>query len=415
MNPSYAPAENEPQTHNGTAMPPLPRGSYANNLYPSYEMLIPQGATSSLVGPLGVHDLHGMGGGGEASLANAAATMRMYQQHLLNQQSLFSNHSNSFFGAFPPNFDVGGADGNNCDYINSSRSIMTNDMMMPLAQAGRNHVAMLPGQGQQPGQEMMMNLTGVKHKRVESNAVTTHPYYNILLNRSGSSLFSEDSAERAGIGLSSGPQSPLNRSLPSSSSTAASEFSALVNGSGSNGTMDSFAPPPAKKVKNYDEGEKPRRPLTAYNFFFSEERERILALLPEPICSKQEIVAKSDPSDPPKKKDLDQEHQKLKDIIGNAQPLTGEEQDALDVKIEASTKRILDIYREGDRIKKTHRKVHGKVAFQPLARMIGERWRGLAAEKKERYVAFAKKDAERYNDGMKRFSFLVNQREKYYF
>ena len=52
---------------------------------------------------------------------------------------------------------------------------------------------------------------------------------------------------------------------------------------------------------------------------------------------------------------------------------------------------------EGDKVKKSHKKSHGKVTFQVLSRLIGQRWRDLHdGDEKSYYFDLAKKDMERY-------------------
>jgi len=88
----------------------------------------------------------------------------------------------------------------------------------------------------------------------------------------------------------------------------------------------------------------PRRPLSAYNIFFKEERIRILASLP-----KQDASAK-----------------------------------------------------KGARVRK-NRNPHHKISFATLGKTIGSRWKQLDKASRAHYDAMAKKDSERYAREMKAF------------
>ena len=83
----------------------------------------------------------------------------------------------------------------------------------------------------------------------------------------------------------------------------------------------------------------PRYPLSAYNFFFSEEREVVLAMLPLPSSVEEEGDSQS-PS---------------------------------------------DTYLEGDKVKKSHKKTHGKITLQVLSKLIGQRWRDISEADVKRY------------------------------
>ena len=73
-------------------------------------------------------------------------------------------------------------------------------------------------------------------------------------------------------------------------------------------------------------------------------------------------------------------------------------------RIEANTDKKLNTLYEGDKVKKSHKKSHGKITFQVLSRLIGQRWRDISdAEVKQRYFDLAKKDQERYNFHMKEY------------
>jgi len=198
---------------------------------------------------------------------------------------------------------------------------------------------------------------------------------------------------------------------------------------------------PAVKTMDVD-AEKPRRPLTAYNFFFSEERERILASLPEPdacnhilkkgtpknveledkntaadsntITGESSTTTSKDATTGTSKGAPDEASEEklgklrqLKELLASSPKLSTEEEAILQDKVKTKTQRILDIHREGDRAKRTHKKEHGKVSFRLLCTLVGERWRALPVDRREYYNELSKTDLERYRNGMKDFSLLV--------
>jgi len=128
----------------------------------------------------------------------------------------------------------------------------------------------------------------------------------------------------------------------------------------------------------------PRRPLSAYNFFFSEERVRVLAEIPDP--GKQP----DDPDAPPK-------------------PVDPKVQEETEAKSVSTAARLLDI-RDAKAVKRRpHRKSHGKIAFKDLARTIGKRWRELTEPQKTKYNELAEKDLQRYNEQMKEYNSKRNR------
>lgn len=50
--------------------------------------------------------------------------------------------------------------------------------------------------------------------------------------------------------------------------------------------------------------------------------------------------------------------------------------------------------------RRPHRKTHGKISFQSLARLVGERWRALPDERKNYYRELAKEDMKRQKVAM---------------
>ncbi len=164
-----------------------------------------------------------------------------------------------------------------------------------------------------------------------------------------------------------------------------------------------------KKKAKIDIADMPRRPLTAYNFFFSEEREIILAQLSTQrsgsgptngIDSNTSNAPISKISSLEKNDNMDQKggQDQLQLIEKSMRQLGPEEKEELHLKIKAKTAQILKMAREGDKEKKSHRKTHGKVSFKILAKIVGSRWHRLTATRKAYYDALAKADKERYEE-----------------
>lgn len=194
--------------------------------------------------------------------------------------------------------------------------------------------------------------------------------------------------------------------------------------------------PPRKRVKRSDD--MPRYPLSAYNFFFSEEREVALALLSAPAKDYDTIpdaapCASIDTSDTnttcttssssvaqdtdtkekdehqnaiPEFKNQEEEFNYVQGIL-STRKMSEAKMDELQTKIKTNTQRKLNTLLEGDKVKKSHKKSHGKITFQVLSRLIGQRWRDISnADSKQYYFDLAKKDQERYNAQMKEYKKL---------
>ena len=165
--------------------------------------------------------------------------------------------------------------------------------------------------------------------------------------------------------------------------------------------------PTKKKRKVKRPADRPRRPLTAFNYFFSEEREVILAHLPDTKANVPSVGSSNAASSLPdstitttsRAKD-DHNTVSLEAIEESMVQLSKEVLDALHIKIKANTQHLLDTEKEGDRVKKSHRKMHGKIPFQMLSKLVGKRWRFLALAKKQYYTDLSEKDNELYRKRM---------------
>jgi hypothetical protein len=110
----------------------------------------------------------------------------------------------------------------------------------------------------------------------------------------------------------------------------------------------------SKSTKKYQE-EDVLRPLSAYNFFFADERDRLL----------------------------------------NA----GKKEDTSVESYDKRKERLLAQHVAKDRSKRRpHRKTHGKITFTTLSKLIGKRWRQLPEVEKNFFKEVAKADLMRYHD-----------------
>jgi hypothetical protein len=219
-------------------------------------------------------------------------------------------------------------------------------------------------------------------------------------------------------------------------------------GEGGNGKKD-------KPKKGKRAPDMPRRPLSAYNFFFSEERERILAAIPDPDqeCSneaKKNVAAtntvtvasadtcadtcadtsttsptdtKDDPTDqkndnppaatettsPPPLRTTAKDPNTKKENDEETQPPPSQEEiekekanlaKEIEKRMAARSKRLLELRDTSTSKRRPHRKTHGKIGFKDLVKKIGERWRALPTYDREYYIALAKQDLTRYKEQM---------------
>jgi hypothetical protein len=161
----------------------------------------------------------------------------------------------------------------------------------------------------------------------------------------------------------------------------------------SNGKMDRLSQTPPRKVetkkKSLSQQSPPnvRRPLTAYNYFFSVERDLVLKLLDyaEKSCVSTDGIANPD--------DISY----FLDILSKTH-LPEDELEAHKKSAHLKVQGMLDVHFESEKVKVPHRKMHGKITFKTLGKLVGIRWRNLSREDKMYYFDLAKKDSERFHN-----------------
>lgn len=145
--------------------------------------------------------------------------------------------------------------------------------------------------------------------------------------------------------------------------------------------------------------------ISAYNFFFSEERERILAAIPDPVEKKPEtetekVVKDNSQNDGNKEEGTKTETTETKPE--EKRPTLSKEE--MHKKMAARSKRLLALREQQTNKRRPHRKTHGKIGFKELVKMIGERWRALPADQREYYAGLAETDLRRYKEQMAEYN-----------
>ena len=152
-------------------------------------------------------------------------------------------------------------------------------------------------------------------------------------------------------------------------------------GSVSGGFAPDLVGPPVKKKKRTHKkkpADMPRRPLSAYNLFFSEERERILKEI-------EEKEGKTEGGDTTK--------------AAEEETTTTPKEDEDASKPKALLRPLIPAQKK----RRPHRKTHGKISFQQLARMVGERWKNLPDERRKKYQDLAQEDMKRQKQAMEEY------------
>ncbi len=151
------------------------------------------------------------------------------------------------------------------------------------------------------------------------------------------------------------------------------------------GAMPDFAKS-GKKARPKKPKNKPKRPLSAYNIFFKDERAKILAGIPDKKGEDE---------------DDEEDEEENKDKSDDDGSDEGEKGDQEGEEKTGGGKKTVG--------KKRKRVPHGKIGFESLAKIVGQRWKELPPEELDVYKKRAEDDMKRYRKEME--AYVQKQRE----
>jgi hypothetical protein len=140
----------------------------------------------------------------------------------------------------------------------------------------------------------------------------------------------------------------------------------------------------------------PRRPLSAYNLFFSEERERILLEIDHKRAQEKKEEAEAEEASEVQQKDSEA-------VEGDTAEAEAEEGGEDSIEDKNKPKALLRPLLPSQKKRRPHRKTHGKISFQLLAQMVGQRWKALSDEKRKYYQDLAQEDMKRQKRAMEEY------------
>ena len=166
-----------------------------------------------------------------------------------------------------------------------------------------------------------------------------------------------------------------------------------------------------KRKKRHIPEDAPRKPLSAYNYFFSDERVRILDSIPEANVGDDDGLDERKLRAEEESLEVDVSRRNVGEPKDDDRP-DGESVCATDNATSTKTELeddlefgpILEKYSKKRKVKRSHSKTHGKINFTDLARRVGDRWSGLPTVQRQYYKRLAAADSRRYKREMEEYA-----------